>query len=137
MSSLKSQLSALSRNVPRPVASMRHKAQRRVTILFSESEVEQLDVGKIHSIGVNGLLALKRLDSRFGAFESTLFAAASTELDRELQTEEVNAKLDQSLEQFLLLLSPFVLLKPAQKAFEYLLRRYRYVSEMLRAYAGS
>jgi len=126
MSSLQKQLAALAKKTPRPVGVGLRQKIRRVSILFTEKEAATIDLQTLHSIGVNGLLELKKFDARFGTFESNLFAPASVELDRELQTEDVNRKLDKTIEHFLLLLSPFMLLKPAHKAFEYLLRRHRY-----------
>ena len=42
-----------------------------------------------------------------------------------MQTKEVNDSLDNSIESFLFRVSPYVLLRPAQKALEWLLFRFQ------------
>jgi U3 small nucleolar RNA-associated protein 10 len=44
---------------------------------------------------------------------------------RRVQTKEVNNNLDHSIEEFFIRLSPYVLLRPAQKALEWLIYRYQ------------
>jgi hypothetical protein len=68
------------------------------------------------------------LDSRFRDYEPILFSTQSKSLDRTLQTAEDNAKLDASINEFLRLLSPHFLLKPATKALEWLIWRF-YIHE--------
>jgi hypothetical protein len=46
-------------------------------------------------------------------------------IDRQQVSEKENKKLDQSVAAFLRLVSAHILLRPAHKALEYLLRRYR------------
>ncbi|KAL6058638.1 snoRNA-binding rRNA-processing protein utp10 [Balamuthia mandrillaris] len=98
---------------------------RRPSLLFDKKKAEELDNETIFNLGVNGLLELCRLDDSFSRFEKTLFSNTTKNFARELQTEQVNKKLDTSLAAFLRLLSPYFLLKPAHKALEWLLRRYR------------
>lgn len=65
------------------------------------------------------------MDERFTPFLDSLFSESSVGMERDLQTKEMNEKLDKSIHSFLMLLSNYFLLRPAHKAFEYLLRRYR------------
>ena len=44
-------------------------------------------------------------------------------MERSIQTKEVNDKLDEVIEEFLCLLSPYFLLKPAHKTLEWLIYR--------------
>ena len=68
------------------------------------------------------------MDGRFEAFKKTLFSVESLNLDRELQSRELNEKLNSSIATFLRLLSSYIMLTPAHQALEYLIRRYKYVS---------
>jgi len=100
---------------------------RKPSLLFDKRKGESLDLETIFNIGVNGLLELRKHDERFGQFEDTLFSSTAKSLVREMQTKEVNEKLDVSILAFLRLLSPYLLLKPAHKVLEWLIRRFRYV----------
>ena len=71
------------------------------------------------------------LDPRFTDFERTLFSVQSKSQDRSQLTTEQNSTLDSVIESFLGLLCPRVLLKPAVKALEWLIRRFRYVDYVM------
>ncbi|KAF9097064.1 HEAT repeat-containing protein 1 [Mortierella sp. AD031] len=100
-------------------------SKHRSSFLFDSRQAADYDIDTIYSIGANGITELKQLDSKFAAFEKTLFAESMKSVDRVLQTKEDNAKLDESITLFLRQLSPFFLLKPAGKALEWLIRRFR------------
>jgi len=100
----------------------------KASLLFDQTKAEHLDLETILNIGTNGLMELRKYDERFAAFEDTLFNPASVSLARPQMSKEAIQKLDKSVEQFLMLLSPYFLLKPAHKAIEWLLRRYQYVT---------
>lgn len=119
MTSLQKQLASLAEST----VNVTHL--RKASILFNEKEATSLPTETILSIGLNGLLELIKKEPRFLPFEKTLFDKSSVQFNRQLHTKEENKKLDESIGKFLTLLSPFLLLKPAQKAFEYLLRRYK------------
>lgn len=97
----------------------------KASLLFDQAKAEHLDLETILNIGTNGLMELRKYDERFAAFEDTLFNPASVSLARPQMSKEAIQKLDKSVEQFLMLLSPYFLLKPAHKAIEWLLRRYQ------------
>ena len=63
--------------------------------------------------------------AEFRTYEQTLFSPKSKETERLQLTSDENAALDEQITSFLRLLSPFFLLKPAHKALEYLIRKYR------------
>lgn len=73
--------------------------------------------------GVAGLDELKSLNARFSEFESTLFDLSSQSFERAVQSKDVNKKLNTNIKKFFFLLSPYVLLKPAHKALEWLVNR--------------
>ncbi|KAI9313807.1 hypothetical protein BX666DRAFT_2055891 [Dichotomocladium elegans] len=97
----------------------------RPSLLFNAREAADIDLDTIYSIAYNGIMELVILDERFAAFEKTLFSESMKSVDRVLQTAEENAKLDASISAFLHQLSPYFLLKPASKALEWLIRRFR------------
>ena len=67
---------------------------------------------------------MERLDSRFSEFHQTLYSIASISFERAVQTREVNAQVDEQLQKFLILVSPYFTLKAAHKALEWLVARY-------------
>ncbi|KAF9385202.1 HEAT repeat-containing protein 1 [Podila verticillata] len=100
-------------------------ARHRSSFLFDSKQAADYDIDTIFSIGANGISELKQLDPKFGAFEKTLFSESMKNVDRVLQSKEDNAKLDESITLFLRQLSPYFLVKPAGKALEWLIRRFR------------
>ncbi|KAI9492397.1 hypothetical protein BDB00DRAFT_883490 [Zychaea mexicana] len=123
MTSLQDQLKRIGtadlRNVTE--GTRRHKA----SFLFTSKEAADQDLETIYSIAHNGIMELVILDSKFAPFQKTLFSEKMKGYDRVLQTAEENAKLDKSITAFLHQLSPYFLLKPAGKAVEWLIRRFR------------
>lgn len=74
--------------------------------------------------GVAGFNELLKLNPRFQQY-SHLFNKESKNSQRFLADAQTNKALDEAIEEFLLLLSPYLLtLKPAIKAMEWLLQRY-------------
>lgn len=63
------------------------------------------------------------LNEEFAEFERSLFSESSKFVERSVKTKAENAELDESIEEFLLLLSPYFLLRPAHKALEWLVYR--------------
>ncbi|KAF9190434.1 HEAT repeat-containing protein 1 [Haplosporangium sp. Z 767] len=100
-------------------------AKHRASFLFDSRQAADYDIDTIYSIGVNGIAELRQLDPKFAPFEQTLFSESMKNVDRVLQTQEDNAKLDESITLFLRQLSPYFLLKPSGKALEWLIRRFR------------
>jgi len=116
----------------------------RPSLLFDHKQAATIELAHIHLLALSGLEQLHKVDPRVKAFEQTLFSPASTvrpfgfalcrflysndytlqEINRETQTPEVNKRLDESIESFLQLLSPYFMLKASHKVFEYLIRRY-------------
>lgn len=74
--------------------------------------------------GLSGIEDLEKIDSRFTEFRSSLYSLASKSFERAVQTVEINEKVDKHIEEFLVLVSPYLTLKSAQKALEWLVNRY-------------
>ncbi|KAJ2814961.1 snoRNA-binding rRNA-processing protein utp10, partial [Coemansia sp. 'formosensis'] len=97
----------------------------RASFLFDGRQAADLDTQTIFDIGRDGLQELRQMNQRFDAYADTLFSEAIKDMDRVLQTKEENAKLDESIRSFLFQLAPHFLTKPAGKALEWLVRRFR------------
>ncbi|CAG0890703.1 unnamed protein product [Darwinula stevensoni] len=111
-----------------PQTSLLSRDLRKASFLFDPNEAAALDRDVIFAIGVSGFEELVGLNPAFRGFEATLFNEASKTFQRAVQTSEDNKKLDKIINDFLLLLSPYFLLKPAHKALEWLVHRF-YIHE--------
>ncbi|CAG2053456.1 unnamed protein product [Timema podura] len=74
--------------------------------------------------GLKGFEELKKFNSKFDKFATTLFDLSSQSLERSVESEKANKKLNKHIRSFLLLLSPYFLLKPAHQALEWLINRF-------------
>lgn len=74
--------------------------------------------------GVSGLEELIKLCNEFDDYKKTLFATSSINLERSVQDQQVNKKLNLEIQKFLVLLSPYFLLNSAHKAIEWLIHRF-------------
>ena len=72
---------------------------------------------------LSGLDELQTINESFIKYEQTLFSRESVELERSTQSREVNAQLDDTIKEFLIELSPYLLLSAARKALEWLVYR--------------
>ncbi|XP_071850119.1 HEAT repeat-containing protein 1-like isoform X2 [Apostichopus japonicus] len=122
MTSLAEQLKKLAVPQGRNLANAREK--RRKSILFDSKEAAGLNRETVYAIGVNGVQELATIDPSFQEFEETLFSEGSKTMERSVQTVEVNKNLDKHIRSFLLQMSPYFTLKPAQKAMEWLVYRF-------------
>lgn len=122
MTSLSNQL----RNLQIPdTLSVLNLQDKRASILFEAHEAADVDVDTIFALGRTGLEELQRIDSDFEKFDKTLFSESFKALERTQQPREFNQRLDKKIEEFLVCLSPYFLIKPSQKALEWLIRRFR------------
>ncbi|XP_067844821.1 HEAT repeat-containing protein 1 isoform X2 [Heptranchias perlo] len=94
------------------------------SLLFDCKEAATIDRDTFFAIGCTGLEELIGIDPSFEEFQSTLFSQASKGLERSVQTKEVNARLNENILVFLTRLSPYFMLKPAQKCLEWLIHRF-------------
>jgi len=104
------------------------KAQRKAhsqSLLFEPNVAVSQDFDRLYQICVEGFQELCAIDHRFLPFSRTIFAEQSRQEDRSQMTASENAKLDKILESFLSLVGGRLLLKPAIKSVEWLLRRFR------------
>ena len=122
MTSLSTQL----RNLQLPdTLSVLNLQDKRASILFEAHEAADIDIDTIFSLGRAGLDELQEIDNDFAKFEKTLFNENVRTMERTQQPKEFNQRLDKKIKEFLVYLSPYFLIKPAQKALEWLIRRFR------------
>ncbi|XP_008057279.1 HEAT repeat-containing protein 1 [Carlito syrichta] len=94
------------------------------SLLFDPKEAATLDRDTAFALGCTGLEELLGIDPSFERFEAPLFSQLAKTLERSVQTKAVNKQLDENISLFLIHLSPYFLLKPAQKCLEWLIRRF-------------
>jgi U3 small nucleolar RNA-associated protein 10 len=100
--------------------------RRRVSFLYDPKEAANLDSEAVYCLAINGLEQLKQIDPEtFESFETTLFSSTSVTFERAVQSKQVNQSLDTEIKRFLIHLSPYFMLKPAHKCFEWLVFRYK------------
>ena len=123
MSSLARQLEKLSF----PGQSLRYDELliRRASLLFDPRDAADFSKDSLLALALNGLDELFNINrAAFEEFEQSIFSEESKTFQRAQQTREIVANLDRTIELFLRRLSPYVLLKPAHKCLEWLVRAY-------------
>ena len=106
------------------------KAQKRAhsqSLLYDPQVAGSQDFDTIYQLCYDGFEDLCRLDSKFLRFGETIFSEQSKSQDRTQMTSAQNKELDAVLEDFLSLISRRLALKPALKAIEWIIRRFRWV----------
>ncbi|XP_015678298.1 HEAT repeat-containing protein 1 [Protobothrops mucrosquamatus] len=121
MTSLAHQLKRLA--LPQNDPSLLSRSEA-ASLLFDCKEAANIDRETFFAIGCTGLEELIGIDPSFEIFETTLFSQISKGLERSVQTKAVNQQLDQNISLFLIHLSPYFMLKPAQKCLEWLIHRF-------------
>uniref|UniRef100_A0A8C3DHC6 HEAT repeat-containing protein 1 n=1 Tax=Corvus moneduloides TaxID=1196302 RepID=A0A8C3DHC6_CORMO len=94
------------------------------SLLFNCKEAATIDRDTFFAIGCTGLEELMGIDPSFEEFQSSLFSSTSKGLERSVQTKAVNQQLNKNISLFLIHLSPYFMLKPAQKCLEWLIHRF-------------
>ena len=120
----KTQLAEQLESLRAPQISQLYVDKTKYSLIFDSKKAATLDREDVYKLGLQGLQKLIELNPKFKDFEKNLFDQASISMEREMQTKKVNEKLDKTIKQFLYLLSPYFLLKPTEKALEWLIHRY-------------
>ncbi|NWR29845.1 HEAT1 protein, partial [Tachuris rubrigastra] len=121
MTSLAEQLKRLA--LPQTDPSLLDRSEA-ASLLFTGKEAATIDRDTFFAIGCTGLEELIGIDPSFEEFQSTLFSSTSKGLERSVQTKAVNQQLNKNISLFLIHLSPYFMLKPAQKCLEWLIHRF-------------
>lgn len=98
--------------------------KKKASLLFDPKEAALKDRDTFYEIGLSGLKELIALYEGFRVYEDSLFSVSSKDFERAVQSKEVNKNLDQTIEKFLIQLSPYFLLQSCHKALEWLVNRY-------------
>lgn len=102
------------------------KSRHSQSLLFEPRDAASQSFDTLFEICVEeGFDELCQIDARFASFGSNIFANGSRDVDRTQLTAQENAELDDVLESFLILVQGRLLLKPAMKTLEWLVRRFR------------
>ncbi|CAG0916878.1 unnamed protein product [Notodromas monacha] len=107
-----------------PQTSVYRESTRRVSILFDHKQAASIDGKTCYEIGVNGFNRLVDVDSGFKAFSTSLFSSSTQDFVRSVQRSDINSELDVVINEFLLRLSPYLLLQPALEALEWLIFKF-------------
>ncbi|KAJ7416515.1 HEAT repeat-containing protein 1 [Pitangus sulphuratus] len=121
MTSLAEQLKRLA--LPQTDPSLLDRSEV-ASLLFAGKEAATIDRDTFFAIGCTGLEELMAIDPSFEQFQSSLFSSTSKGLERSVQTKAVNQQLNKNISLFLIHLSPYFMLKPAQKCLEWLIHRF-------------
>jgi len=124
MSSLATQL---AQNASLNSSLLIDRSRRRPTAsyLFTGKEADQHDLEAIHALGVNSFLHLASVIPSLEKYEDVLFSERAKEIDRTLLSSEAVDELDEAIDEFLCLLSPYLMESPTGKIIEWLVRRFR------------
>jgi U3 small nucleolar RNA-associated protein 10 len=128
MSSLQKQLAAIAASSTHQLDLKAQKAAHAKSLLFESRIAASQSFDSVYIICYEGFRDLCALEPRFAQFSRNLFSEQSKVEDRTQMTREQNKKLDEVLEIFISMIGPKLLLKPAEKALEWLVRRFRYVA---------
>uniref|UniRef100_A0A182VU08 HEAT repeat-containing protein 1 n=1 Tax=Anopheles minimus TaxID=112268 RepID=A0A182VU08_9DIPT len=117
-------LAAQLKRLAVPQTSTPQDVRKTASILFDSKEAASKDREVIFDIGVSGLEELIQMHGAFAQFEDTLFDKKSIDLQRSVENQAVNKKLDDNIKKFFYHLSPYFMLQPAHKCLEWLIRRF-------------
>lgn len=124
MSSLAAQLAQTS-SLNASLLVDRSRRKPTLSYLFTGKEADQHDLEAIYALGVNSLIHLASVNPAFSEYEDILFSDRAKDTDRTLLTTEEIEALNKNIEDFLWLLSPYLLEPPTGKIIEWLVRRFR------------
>ncbi|KAF2843578.1 hypothetical protein M501DRAFT_994555 [Patellaria atrata CBS 101060] len=125
MSILKRQLDAIAATSTHQLDLKAQKSAHGKSLIFEPRIAASQDFHTIYQLCHESFEELCRLDGRFLVFSRSIFSEQSKTVERTQMTAADNSALDAVLESFLCLISGRILLKPAVKALEWLVRRYR------------
>lgn len=125
--SLALQLAALRAKGANSLDLKEQRKNHSQSLLFDPLVAATQEFDSLYTICNEGFRELCQLDPRFIAFRHSIFSEQSKREDRTQMTSVQNGQLNTALEDFLHLLGSRLLLKPALKAVEWIVRRFRSV----------
>ncbi|KAI4142853.1 MAG: hypothetical protein LQ341_003088 [Variospora aurantia] len=123
--SLAAQLTQIRAHSTNALDTKAQKKAHSTSLLFDSHYAAAQDYNTLYQLCQEGWHELCRLDSRFLGFADNLFSEQSKLEERTQMTAAQNQNLDVVLEDFMGLVGARLLLKPALKAIEWLIRRFR------------
>lgn len=124
-SSLAAQLSQIAANSTSQTNLRAQRILHSQSLIFDKKVAGSQDFQTIYEICHDGFQELCLLDPRFAQFERTIFSEQSIGEERTEMNVAQNKELDTVLEAFLALVGGKLLLSPAVKAVDWLIRRFR------------
>ncbi|KAL4875043.1 hypothetical protein BJY04DRAFT_233091 [Aspergillus karnatakaensis] len=124
-SSLAAQLSQIAANSTNQLNLKAQRVAHSQSLIFEKRVAGSQDFDTIYDICYDGFREICQLDARFAQFERSIFSEQSKGQDRTEMNAAQNKELDTVLEAFLALVGGRLLLSPAVKAVEWLIRRFR------------
>ena len=126
MSALQKQLASIASSATHELDLKAQRSAHSESLLFEPSVAANQSFDILYQICIEGFEELCALDTRFTKFRKSIFSAQSRTEDRTQLTAAENEGLDLVLQGFLGLVGARLLLRPALKALEWLVRRFRY-----------
>ncbi|RMZ18339.1 hypothetical protein D0862_00451 [Hortaea werneckii] len=123
--SLQQQLAAIQQTSTHQLDLKAQKAQHSKSLLFEPRDAASQSFDTIYQICNEGFNELSQLDARFLPFARNLFSEQSKNEDRTQMTAVENEELNKTVESFLGLVQGRLLLRPAMKAMEWVVRRFQ------------
>ena len=120
MTSLQQQLKRLA--VPHVTQALEAK---KVSLLFDSKDAASLDASDVLDIALEGLEELIKKNKSLAKYRNLLFNKDTISFNRATCSKEVNQKLDKILLDFLIEISPYFLMRPAQQTLEWLVHRHQ------------
>lgn len=112
------------RRLQTPQSSQFVDTKKRDSILFTTKEAATKSRETIYEIGISGLEELIEMNPAFLEFQSTLFEITAKDVQRAVETKEVNALLNKNIRRFMYHLSPYFMIPATHKCLEWLIRRF-------------
>lgn len=112
------------RRLQTPQSSQFVDTKKRDSILFTIKEAATKSRETIYEIGVSGLEELIEMNSAFVEFQSTLFEMTAKDVQRAVESKEVNELLNKNIRRFMFHLSPYFMIPASHKCLEWLIRRF-------------
>lgn len=132
--SLAKQLQKLSA----PQTSILSLGHKKTSLLVQPKDIANHDLAAFFEVGLKGLQELSDINEKFNKFKLTLFSHSWQTKQRAILSLSENKKIDDLIEEFLCLLSPYFNSKPALYALEWLVHRFnveQYNTDILLGYA--
>lgn len=107
-----------------PQTSILYDSKKRPSILFDAKEAATKDRQTIYDLAIAGLHELININPVFYQFEKTLFQKSSVNMERSVESADVNKELDKCIKKFFLCASQYFLSHPTHLCLEWLIRRY-------------